>query len=198
MPVSCRRAARCCLSLVARFLVSVVGLLVMRSSSRYSVRSAACLPCAVFASVKRCGRRGGFACRPLLAWMWLAGECVDCVDCLFSVDCFGGCGYIVCRALMVSSFSISWRLAFVRAAQFLAAPHIALAHAPKSVPPGYDESDFFIDFHPISSNLPTACLLVRFFATRLLAYPYRPAPRPAIIDTIGGDGMTAIRATDVA
>lgn len=67
-------------------------------------------------------------------------------------------------------------------------PHRSRHRPNKTVPPGHDGSDFFIDFHSISS-LDRLLAYLRSFATRLLAYPYRPAPRPATLDTGDGEGM---------
>lgn len=59
---------------------------------------------------------------------------------------------------------------------------------------GTTRAIFFINLHLIPSSL--GCLLTCWlFATRLLAYQYRPAPRPARIDTVGGEFMAAIRLT---
>lgn len=64
-------------------------------------------------------------------------------------------------------------------------------HRPnKTVPPGHDGSDFFLPIF-ISSHLSAACLFAwSLFATWILAYQYRPAPRPATIDTEDGEDMS--------
>lgn len=89
--------------------------------------------------------------------------CADCVDRLSSVDCFGFVGYISHRALKVaSSFSISWHLAFVRAAQFLAAPQ-SLSPTPQNrFLRGMTRAIFF---HQFSSHLIPSpdCLLTDLF-----------------------------------
>lgn len=113
-------------------------------------------------------------------------ECVDCVECLFSVDCSGAVVYIVSRALKVFLLSLFFLApVFVRAALLVLLPP-SLSPMSQSVPPGHDGSDFlsiFISSHPISRLL--AYLLS--FAARLPSYPSRPVPRPATIDTIGGE-----------
>lgn len=75
----------------------------------------------------------------------------------------------------------------MRAVLWFSAP-IALVYAPiNRFLRGTGESDFFIDFHLIPFHLSAALLADLLFDTRLLAYPYLPAPRPAILDTIGGE-----------
>ena len=63
-------------------------------------------------------------------------------------------------------------------------PHRSRLCPNKSVSPGHDGSDFFINLHLIISRLLT---YLWSFATRLPSYPYRPAPRPATLDTMGGE-----------
>ena len=87
--LSCRRAVRCGVACRSS-LVHRVG--------RRNGGVAGCLLCvprlvaqcgrrgvcpAWLVPVNRCGRRDGVACRPLLAWMRLAGEYVDYVECPF-------------------------------------------------------------------------------------------------------------------
>ena len=120
--------------------------------------------------------------------MWLAGECVDYVDCFFSVDYFGAGGYINTRAWMLfSPFFVSWHVLVARAVLWSSA-HIALVIAPMNWflrgTTGAIFLPIFISSHPISRLLATGSL----FATRLLTYPYRPAPRPATLDTEDGEG----------
>lgn len=99
---------------------------------------------------------------------------------LLSVDCFGRDGYIISRALMLfSPFFVSWHVLVMRAVLWSSAPHRSRHRPNKTVPPGHDGSDFFIDFHSISSHLSAACLLADLlFATRLPSYPYRPRSSP--------------------
>ena len=125
----------------------------LRSSSRYSVRAADCLP------LRGSFRLIGTGCEvvlPLLAWMRRAGECGDYVNYRLSVDCFGAGGYINTRALIGFSF----RCFLARACcaggfSVLLPPPNRSRHRPnKSVPPGHDGSDFFCQF-------PLLCLLRR-------------------------------------
>lgn len=67
-------------------------------------------------------------------------------------------------------------------------PHRSRHRPNKSVPPGHDGSDFFLPIF-ISSLGCFACGFA--FATRLLAYPYRPAPRPVFLH--GGQGGSWLR-----
>ena len=82
LSVPCRRAARCCLSLVCSFSVSVSGLLAARSSSRYSAMSAGCvsagcLPCGGASRLSGAGGGTGSLVAPcLLGWSRL-GVCVN-------------------------------------------------------------------------------------------------------------------------
>lgn len=105
---------------------------------------------------------------------------------LLSVDYFGRGGYIISRAWMLfSPFFVSWHVLVMRAVLWSSAPHRSRHRPNKTVPPGHDGSDFFYRFssHPISWLL----AYLRSFATRLLSYPYLPAPRPATLDTKDGE-----------
>ena len=91
--------------------------------------------------------------------------------------------------MLFSPFFVSWHVLVVRAVLWSSAP-IALVQCPiNRFLRGTGGSDFFyrFSFHLILS---LGCLLTDLlFATRLLAYPYRPAPRPATLDTEDGEGM---------
>lgn len=109
---------------------------------------------------------------------------------LFSVDCFGGGVYIDTRAWMLfSPFFVSWHVLVVRAALLVLPPPSLSSNAPLIGSSGARAGAiFFINLHLISSHPIIGCLLAGLlFATRLPSYPYRPAPRPATIDTIGGE-----------
>ena len=135
---------------------------------------------------------------------------------LLSVDYFGRGGYIISRALMLfSPFFVSWHVLVMRAVLWSSAP-IALVIAPiKRFLRGTTGAIFFANFSShtqLASTIPvprpTSCACYRpaclasshllitslgclltdlLFATRLLAYQYRPAPRPATLDTEDGE-----------
>lgn len=138
-----------------------------------------------FVSVNRCGRRGGSsAClgeagRVSVWIMWSV---------LFSVDCFGVSVYInTCAWMLFSPFFVSWHMLVVRAVLWFSAPPIALVYAPIN---RFLRGTTGAIFYQSSSHLIISRLLAcgfAFFATRLLAYQYRSTPRPATIDTIGGE-----------
>lgn len=161
--------------LVARrpFSVSVGGLLALRGSSRL---------------IGAGGGAWSLVAVCLLGWGWRWSVWIMW-SALFSVDCFGGGVYINSRAWMLfSPFFVSWHMLVVRAVLWFSAP-IALVYAPiNRFLRGTGGSDFFINLHLIPFHLPAACLLAEaLFATRLPSYPYLPAPRPVILDTIGGE-----------
>ena len=199
--LSCRRAVRSGLSLVVRSPCRVAGrwAACLLFSSRYSVRSAflvstlsvggGSLASTWLVSVNRHGWRGGSLVALCLlgwGWRWSVGIMWSV---LFSVDYLGEDGYINTRAWMLfSPFFVSWHVLVVRAVLWFSAP-IALVYAPiNRFLRGTGGSDFFINLHLIPFHLPAACLLAEaLFATRLPSYPYLPAPRPVILDTMSGE-----------
>lgn len=89
------------------------------------------------------------------------GECGDYMNYRFSVDCFGAGGYINTRALIGFSFRCFLARACCAGGSMVLRPHRSRHRPHELVPPGYDGSDFFLPIL-ITSNLPAACLRVRF------------------------------------
>ena len=187
--LSCRRAVLCGLSLVARSLVSVGWLLVLRSSSRFIVSDGGSL---TLRGSSRLSGAGGGAGRLLLSaclgeaggervWiMWSA---------LFSVDYLGTVGYIISRALMLlSPFFVSWHVLVVRAVLWFSAPPIALVQCPnKSVPPGRGRERFFLLIFISSYHLSAACLRGCFcYPATIISISPRSSPRFHRHDRRGG------------
>lgn len=135
------------------------------------------------------GGAGSLVVLCLLGWggRW----CVDCVECLFSVDCFGSCGHISSRALKVaSSFSVSWHVLLCGRLLCASAAPNRSRQRPKISSSGVRrERFFFINSHLIPSHLPIACLLVAFCyqATNISISP-RSSPRSTRHDGRGGHG----------
>lgn len=100
--LSCRCAVRCCLPLVARFPCRAAW---RRSAFLVSWLSACGGSLVLRGSSRLIGTGGGTVRLPPSACLEEAGvECVDYVECLFSVDYFEAGGYINTRALIGFSF----------------------------------------------------------------------------------------------
>lgn len=183
----CRSAGRrvACLRFSSRYSVRSAR---RRSSSCGSVRLANCLPCVARLGNRRGWRGGSLVALCLLGWggrgsVWIMWSV------LFLVDYLGTVGYIISRALMLfSPFFVSWHVLVVRAALLVLPPQsLSSICLHELVPPGHGRERFFLSIF-ISSHPIIGCLLAGLlFTTRLPSYPYRPAPRPATIDTIGGE-----------
>lgn len=201
----CRAVVRCdgvCRSSLAPHVGWRGGvLLVLRSSSRGSVRAAGLRvggSLVLRGSSRLIGAGGGEVRLSPSACLDGAGEeCVDCVNCLFSVDYFGGGGYIDTRALIVFSFLCFLARAFMLAAlQWFSVANIALVYRPhESVPPGHERERFFLSIS-ISSHLSAACLRVRFLLLDYSHIHFAPllAPLPSTRRT--GRLWAAIRLTE--
>lgn len=148
--------------------------------------------------------------------MGLTEKYGDYVDRLLSVDYSGAGVYINNRALIGFSFLCFLARACCAGGSMVLRPHRSRHRPNKTVPPGHDGSDFFFANFSSHTQLastipvprPTSCACYRpaclasshllipslgclltdlLFATRLLAYQYRPAPRPAFLDTEDGE-----------
>lgn len=184
---SCRSAA-CLLA----FLVSVFGEV---GVPRLVARCGRLIACpAVAVAVNRCGWRGVVACRPLLAWVRLAGSVWIMWSVLFSVDYFGTVGYIISRALMLlSPFFVSWHVLVARAALLVLLPQSLSSNAPMNwFLRGTGGSDFFLSIF-ISSHLSATCLLAGLlffcYSPTIISISPRSSPRYHRHDRRGGSWL---------
>lgn len=215
--LSCRHAVRCGLSLVARspcrlaerrsgWLLACVSRLgaqfglrvALRSSSRYSVQAADCLPCGGRPDNRR-GRRDGVRL-PSSAYLDEAGgECVDCVNCRFSVDYFGAGGYINTRALIGFSFRCFLARACCAGGSMVLRPHRS-----RSMPPLIGSSGarrerfFFTDFHLIPSHPSATCLRICFLLPGYHHIHIAPLLAPLLSTRGTGRLMAAMRMAEAA